>query len=82
MFKDLLSVKPRCLRGLRGLGAFRAFRACNVALGLVRRGTIMRCSGNLIGDPPFFRVVLNYATFARPGLPVRGRKGYLGIRAG
>ena len=40
----------------------------NVALALVRGGTIMRCSENPIGDPPLFRVVLNYAMFARPGL--------------
>ena len=28
----------------------------------------MRCSGNPIQDPPLFRVVLNFAMFARPGL--------------
>ena len=39
----------------------------NVGLALVRRGTIMRCSGNPIGDPPLFRVVLNYAMFAGRG---------------
>ena len=46
-----------------GLG----FYLCNVGLALVRRGTIMRCSGNPIGDPPLFRVVLNYAMFAGRG---------------
>ena len=41
--------------------------AGNVAPGLVRGGTIMRFSGNLIGDPPLIRVVLNYAMFAGRG---------------
>ena len=33
----------------------------------------MRCSENPIQDPPLFRVVLNYAMFARPGLKAGGR---------
>ena len=44
----------------------RAFQY-NVGLALVGGGTIMRCSGNPIGDPPLFRAVLNYAMFAGRG---------------
>ena len=36
--------------------------------GLVDGTAIMRCSENLIQNPPLFRVVLNYAMLARPGL--------------
>ena len=39
----------------------------NVGLALVGGGTIMRCSGNLIGDPPIDRVGLNNAMFAGRG---------------
>ena len=54
--------------GFRGSLLQRLTAQNTVAPALVNGGTVMRCSGDPIQDPPLFRVVLNYAMFARPGL--------------